>query len=104
MAIEPPAMHRTTILRAATCKMTLIININEQNFRAAQTSCLGTQIFLASPLVDDGDDDNPDYLRLEREVDEIKHFESRTVKKMTERMNLKQTGTMMHIFVLYNHV
>ena len=47
--MELPATHGTTILRAATRKMTSIMNINKQNFHGAQI--LGTQIFLATPLV-----------------------------------------------------
>jgi len=33
--MELPATHGTTILRAATRKMTSFMNINEQNFRGA---------------------------------------------------------------------
>jgi len=51
--------------------------------------------------VDDSDDefdDNLDYLRLEEKLTRLCSlcFESRAVEKMTERMNLKHTGTMMH--------
>ena len=50
--------------------------------------------------VDDSDDefdDILDYLRLEEKLTRLcSILESRAVEKMTERMNLKQTGTMMH--------
>ena len=47
---------------------------------------------------DEFDDNLADYLRLEEKLTRLCSlcFESRAVEKMTERMNLKHTGTMMH--------